>query len=438
MGSALRLGLGALLSLLACSRTVEHVPGPEGTLEPVRVEPPAEVRSLPEWVVHPELHPRFPYVRAIGAVGRSRFGPIDAENDALDQLVDALVVRVDAARARATPLHPYFAYAAEFSDAVERRLEPSSPLVAGLLGTAHVDSASRIVHDHVNYAFAYIDRREASAALARRGERMEHRIDEAVDIAMNAADVDNWFGFVRWSREALVREAERVAILILREALGDPVPLEGFQRSGRLRWIGVVADTLRANQGWTLHTEFEWTEPPPPQMEVRIKRHLMDLLRRHGLRAGFGTGCPKNVPHPTTEWPEVVIASDLADEDSSRVDETTDADVADTAPEEELPEKPEPTHHVLSVRSTGSVMRTALASWDAHVVMTVEARTCDAGTMVTERPLGELVGLNGRDAQAAYLRALDWDRVDAALLARMREIDLLPPSELVEEAPQAF
>jgi hypothetical protein len=431
------LGATTLLGTLACSRGVERAPVPGEVVVPVPETPPSEVRTLPDWVEHPQLHPRFPSTEVIGAVGSSRLGPVDAENDALDALVDALVARVEAARARAVPLHPYFAHHAEFADAVDRRLEPSSPLVAGVFGTARVDSASRIVYRDVDYAFAYVDRETAIAELERRGGHMTRRVDEAIDIAMNAADIDNWFGFVRWSRSALVREADRVATLVLRDALGDRVPLDNFERSRRLEWIGVVADTLSANHGWTLHTEFEWDEPPPPQMEVRVKRHLMDLLRRHGLRAGFGTGCPKAPPRPVTEWPEIVT--------EAAEDDTTDVDVVggegtgageDEASEDEL-EEPAP-HHVLSIRASGSATRKALASWDALVVLTVEARTCDAGPMVAERSLGELEGRSGRDAQAAYLRALDWQRMDELLLDRLREIDLLPPVELVEAAPQAL
>lgn len=401
-----------------------------GEPPPPKAEP---VRSLPVWVDYPHLHPERPASDVIGAAGRSAQGPIDAENDALDALVDAIVLRVDAAHQRAEPLHPYFAYEGEFADVVTRRLEPSSPMVASLLGTAEVDGASRVVHEGINYAFAYIDRRSAGDLLERRTERQQRRVEEAVDIAMNAAELDNWFGFVRWSRQALVREAERVALLVLRDAMGDPAPLDAFSRTYRLEWVKIAADTLRAHHGWTLHTEFEWSEPPPRQMEPRINRHLMNMLLAHGLKVGFGEGCPKLVQVGSVlPWPEPVPVETMGD--GSGADSSASGDEA-----EPIEEEPEPRpHHVLEVRGTGGVTRTALASWDAVVELRVEARTCGMGPMVTGRLLGTLEGRGGRDAQAAYLRALDWERLDEAMAPRLSEMDLLLPAELVGEPPGAL
>jgi len=395
------IAVGLVAAALALSCGSSRKPAATGEVLPqVPAEVPVE-STLPEWALMPDQNPAFPPPRYLGAVGASERSVEAADSVAMDSLVVAFHRRVVQVQQRSEAFHPYFGAGGEFDSTVSAALAPGSGLFRDAFREAGPDSASHVVYGGMVYAFAALDREAARVRIGRRSEVYQERVGDAVALAVSSARAGSWCGFVRWANTAIEREARRVASIMMRDALGEGVAQRAYEPSLRLVDLRVMSDSLKTTHGWTLYTEFLWSEdhPPPPQVEPRIKQRVLRFLQDNGFKVGFGTGCPRRLRQPP------VVEG------------------------EEEPEVPPP-HHLLHVEGAAFVERTVLGYWRATIDMTFDARTCGVGTVVRPRPLGVLVGEDDRDATVALIATMDWEQLDAVLTRSLREVDLVPPPEL--------
>lgn len=407
-----------LLALAGWGCAGSRSPQPDPSTVPEPVEIPS-LSELPVWASDPSAHPDFAPPAWLGASGTNSTSADSADLAAITALFQETGTRILQARGRARTAHPFLELDGEFSAMVDSALGGQSDLARLIRRFTEVDSSSRVRTRDGYWSFARLDRTNLALEGKRRAAAFERRSADAGEIALNHGAQDNWFGFTRWSRTALRREAERVASLIVVDALGERVGRNAFQKPGGLNPLGTMARQLSANHGWTLQIEFEWDGVPGSgQIQPRIKQQLMRYLLDRDFQASLGIGCPRRARPSRVSAPPVPDPATLEGAESE---------------DEEEPDGPPPPHHVLEIDVRGTSERTALASWDAEVDWTLQARTCGVGVMVKPRPITQMIGQHDRDPDAAVLRALDWDRLYVDLERSFREADITPPMEFLED-----
>jgi hypothetical protein len=353
------------------------------------------VERLPAWVSDVSQHPTHPPPAYLGATALVPGDVGDAELAASKILEGEIRTRIDRELRQARPAHPYFSVGEAFEARVADALAADGSLVRRIMASAVIDSASRGRYGVQSFAFVAIERAGIDSVLARRALVLEERVTEAVAIAIQHAELDNWFDFVRWSRMAMSREADRVATLAAWGAVGDPSPRPGFAASEELLLLRQRAQSLAENHGWTLRVDFEWENATSAGLlEPRIQQRLMRVLLESGFQVGLGTGCPRRVQRE----------------------------------EDEEPQRP---HHVVRVRVRGEARRTPLGGWDAEIDLVADARSCDTGTRIEPHPMGALTGTHDSDPDSALLRALQFGDLDGMADAAFREMELMLPVELL-------
>jgi hypothetical protein len=388
----------------ACSKSSLQLPDSGISVPSAR---PIEMRRAPDWVTDPGSHELYPPERFLTAVGRSAFGISRAEAaafTALDSIVDA---RLDDAWGDAFGKHPFFQWEGGFFDWVVESLSPGSGMWDEIRPYFGIGPDARVYAEGEAYVLAAVDRRSAIDYLRARHARSDAFLEEAVDSALVASSREEWFRCVGWANEAVRHEAERAAATMMRAAIGDTLPFGSYSAHGHIYALSDSLDRLMTDHGWSVEVSFQWDalNPPPARVEAQLKQRLLRYLVDTGFRVGMGQGCPS--PIPVEESPGVLASP----------------------PEFDDP----PPHHVVWITARGTSGRTPVATWESRLGFDIRAKTCDVGEMVELQSMGEIVGEEAQDRDAAYLKALNLEELDRILETGYRRVNLLPPIELLPE-----
>ncbi len=357
---------------------------------------------LPAWVLGGRPHPvyRAPAYRvAVASDRREAVADSVARARVRADVLDAL----DGAQAAAQAVHAYFSLGEDFAGHVAGDLRSSGGSLAVLDSLIRIAPETRGRYLGAHYALAYLDADEAEAVLGARAAEMRARVVDACDRAEDAYRGQNWFEFARWSRAALGREADRIAIELLayasdRRAAAAPDSARGarWMPEPRLLDLRPAALQMMDTHGWSLDVVFDWppdTDPRP--LEPRIRQRLMQYLLDMGLHVGLGSGCPQPIPS-----------------------------------EDGVTFEPPPPHHILHVAIAGAQDRLVGQGWRATLTFDVRASTCDAGVVVTERRAAELASFHPRDPDAAMWRVARLADLESSLDEALSRVDLIIPAEV--------